>query len=211
MDEFYLRASVAEYSRKTVQERLNRGNSGNVSLRYQSGLLITPSGLPSGTVEPDQIVYLDMTGSHGSELRPSSEWRIHRDIYQMRPEFAAVIHVHSPFAVSLACLRKHIPAFHYMVAVAGGDSIRCADYATFGSQALSEHVLAALSGRRACLIANHGMVACGRDLRQALSLAIEVESLCEHFWRASLMGDPVLLTDAEMAEALIKFQDYGVR
>lgn len=211
MSETTLRTAVAETSRRTVAERLNRGSSGNVSSRCGDGFLVTPSGFPSDQIQPGQVVRVAMDGSHAGELPPSSEWRIHRDIYAARPEVEAVVHVHSPFAVSLACLRRDIPPFHYMVAVAGGQDIRCAGYATFGTQALSDHVLAALSGRKACLMANHGLVATGRSLDHALALAIEVESLCEQYWRASLMGEPVLLSDAEMAEAVAKFAGYGLR
>lgn len=209
MDEQALRISIAEASRLTVIERLNRGSSGNVSARCDGGFLVTPSGLPSAGIDPEQVVRMTMTGAWTGELPPSSEWRIHRDIYQARPEANAVIHVHSPFAVSLACLRRDIPPFHYMVAIAGGKDIRCAGYATFGGQTLSDHVLAALAGRHACLMANHGMIALGRDLARAVALAVEVESLCEQFWRASLMGEPILLGDAEMDEVLAKFQGYG--
>jgi L-fuculose-phosphate aldolase len=209
--ELELRAAVAETSRQTVAERLNRGSSGNVSARCGNGFLVTPSGLPSDAIRPEQVVAVDMAGQATGDLPPSSEWRIHRDIYAARPEANAVVHVHSPFAVSLACLRRAIPPFHYMVAVAGGANIRCADYAIFGSQDLSDHVLAALDGRRACLMANHGLVAVGRTLDLALALAIEVESLSEQYWRASLMGEPVLLSEAEMAEALAKFAHYGMR
>ncbi|TCJ18189.1 class II aldolase [Parasulfuritortus cantonensis] len=211
MPESALRHSVAETSRLTVVERLNRGSSGNVSARWDDGFLITPSGLPSAEVRPDQVVRMTMAGDAEGDLAPSSEWRFHRDLYSARPEVNAVVHVHSPFAVSLACLRRAIPPFHYMVAVAGGKDIRCAGYATFGSQALSDLVVAAMTDRRACLMANHGLVAVGPDLRLALALAVEVESLCEQYWRASLMGDPVQLSDAEMDEALAKFANYGLR
>lgn len=211
MDENTLRLAVADTARQTVAERLNRGSSGNVSARFGDAFLITPSGLASTAIGPEQIVRMTLAGEHDSPLPPSSEWRIHRDIYAARPDAGAVVHVHSPFAVSLACLRRGLPSFHYMVAMAGGRDIRCSDYALFGSQALSDHVLAALDGRRACLMANHGMVAIGRTLELALALAVEVESLCEQYWRASQMGDPVLLTDAEMDEALVKFQHYGLR
>ena len=211
MDEITLRHTITETARRTVAERLNRGSSGNVSARFGDGFLVTPSGLPADAIEPGEIVAVDLAGHPTGALPPSSEWRIHRDIYRARPDVNAVIHVHSPFAVSLACLRRGIPAFHYMVATAGGHDIRCCDYATFGSQALSDHVLAALADRRACLMANHGMVAVGRTLELALALAIEVESLCEQYWRASLMGQPVLLTGTEMDEALAKFAHYGLR
>jgi L-fuculose-phosphate aldolase len=209
MDKQALRRAVAEASRATVEAGLNRGSSGNVSARCAGGFLVTPSGLPSAGVEPGQVVFVDMHGHALGGLPPSSEWRIHRDIYAARPEAGAVAHVHSPFAVSLACLRRDIPAFNYMVAVAGGKDIRCAGYATFGTQALSDHVLAALAGRKACLMANHGLVAVGSDPARAVALAMEVETLCEQFWRASLLGEPALLSDAEMDEVLEKFRSYG--
>jgi len=209
MNEKDLRNAVSNASRMTVLERLNRGSSGNVSVRYDKGFLVTPSGLPSAEVAPEQVVAVDMAGHPAGTLPPSSEWRIHRDIYRSRPGVGAVVHVHSPFAVSLACLRRDIPPFHYMVAVAGGTDIRCAAYATFGSQALSDHVLAALDGRKACLLANHGLVAVGENVEKGVALAVEVESLCEQYWRASLLGEPVLLTASEMDEALAAFKGYG--
>jgi L-fuculose-phosphate aldolase len=209
MDETELRSQVAATSRATVTAGLNRGSSGNVSARWREGFLITPSGLASAGLAAGQIVGMDMDGGWQGGLPPSSEWRFHRDLYRARPDVGAVVHVHSPFAVSLACLRRDIPAFHYMVAVAGGKDIRCAEYALFGSQALSDHVLTAMAGRRACLMANHGLVAVGADLERALALAVEVETLCEQFWRASLMGDPVLLSDAEMEAVQEKFAGYG--
>jgi len=142
-------------------------------------------------------------------MKPSSEWRFHRDIYAAFPEAGAIVHAHSPFAVALACLRRDIPPFHYMVAMAGGSDIRCARYATFGSQALSDAVLEALGDRRACLMANHGLVAWGRSLAGALALAVEVEALCGQYLRCLQVGEPVLLSDAEMAEVIEKFKDYG--
>lgn len=209
MNESTLNVEVARASKESVVAGLNRGSSGNVSARCGEGFLVTPSGLPSAEVRPEQVVYMTLSGEYEDGLAPSSEWRFHRDIYVSRAEVGAVVHVHSPFAVSLSCLRCDIPAFHYMVAVAGGKDIRCAGYATFGTQALSDKVLLALEGRQACLMANHGLIATGPTLDRALALAIEVESLCEQFWRASLMGEPVLLTDTEMDEALDKFSGYG--
>lgn len=207
--EWEVRLRVAAASRATVDEGLNRGTSGNVSARFGDAFLVTPSGLPSAGVAPEQIVRLDMDGRWDGPYPPSSEWRIHRDIYRAYPEAGAVVHVHSPFAVSLACLRRGIPAFNYMVAVAGGRDIRCADYATFGTQALSDHILVALDGRRACLMANHGQVAYAADLERAIALAVEVECLCEQYWRASLLGEPVLLDEAEMDVVLERFKGYG--
>ncbi len=210
MDELNLRKQVAETSARTVQERLNRISSGNVSARFDGGFLVTPSGVPSAEVRPEQVVFVEMDGTWQGNLRPSSEWRFHRDLYAARPEVGAVVHVHSPFAVSMACLRRGIPPFNYMIAAAGGKTIPCADYATFGTQALSDNILAAMGDLRACLMANHGQVAVGRDLPQALAVAIEVEALCEQYWRACQLGEPVLLTDAEMDEAISAFSGYGV-
>jgi L-fuculose-phosphate aldolase len=211
MDEQTARAALAEAARRTVALGLNSGSAGNVSLRFGEGILITPSGLPNDTLTAEQMVWMELDGHWRGPLKPSSEWRIHRDLYRARPEVGAVVHAHSPYAVSLACLRRHIPPFHYMVAAAGGRDIPCADYATFGTQALSDAVLTALTGRRACLMANHGQVAVGPDVEAALALAVEVEELAAQFWRASLMGQPVLLTDAEMDEVLARFRDYGQR
>jgi len=211
MNQTELRAALAETARQSARQGLNPGSSGNVSTRLSEGFLVTPSGLPNDSLQAGQMVAVDMEGRPSGDLKPSSEWRIHRDIYRARPEVHAVVHAHSPYAVSLACLRRDIPPFHYMIAAAGGKDIRCAGYATFGTQALSDNVLAALQDRRACLMANHGLVAVGADLDTALSLAMEVEELCAQYWRASLMGEPVLLDDAEMDEVLERFRHYGQR
>lgn len=211
MNEADLRAALAETARQTVRHGLNKGSSGNVSVRLREGFLITPSGLPNDTLEPAQMVFVEMAGQASGSLKPSSEWRIHRDIYRARPEVNAVVHAHSPHAVSLSCLRRGIPSFHYMVAAAGGKDIRCAAYATFGTQALSDAVLSVLQDRRACLLANHGLVAVGASLDAALALAGEVEELCAQYWRAKLMGEPVLLSDAEMNKVLERFRHYGQR
>lgn len=211
MNEAALRATLAETARETTRQGLNPGASGNVSVRFGEGFLVTPSGLPNAALDAGQMVFVTMDGAAHGALKPSSEWRIHRDIYRARPELAAVVHAHSLHAVSLACLRRAIPPFHYMVAAAGGKDIRCAAYATFGTQALSDAVLAALDGRRACLMANHGQVAAGARLEDALALALEVEALCAQYWRACLMGEPVLLDDAEMDVVLEQFRDYGQR
>jgi L-fuculose-phosphate aldolase len=188
---------------------LNRGTSGNLSIRHRSGFLVTPSGLRPADLTAKVMVAVDADGHWGPGARPSSEWRFHHDIYRMRHDVGAVVHVHSPFATALACQRRDIPAFHYMVAVAGGDTIRCARYATFGTQALSDHVVAALADRMACLLANHGMIAVGADLDGALAMAIEVEALAEHYWRTLQGGKPVLLGKAEMARVIAKFRTYG--
>jgi L-fuculose-phosphate aldolase len=188
---------------------LNQGASGNVSARSQDGFIITPSGRDMAGLGALDMVPMDGEGRPPEGLKPSSEWRFHRDIYAAFPAARAVVHAHSPFAVALACLRRDIPAFHYMVALAGGTDIRCAGYATFGTQALSDGVIAALQGRRACLMANHGLVAWGSNPERALALAMEVEALCGQYLRCLQVGEPVLLTDAEMAEVLERFRDYG--
>lgn len=188
---------------------INRGKSGNVSARARGGFLVTPSGLPYEQTRPADIVSIDVSGKATGRREPSSEWRFHHDIYKHRPECGAIVHTHSSFAVTLACLRMEVPAFHYMVAVAGGNSIRCAPYATFGTQELSDHALAALDGRKACLLANHGLIALGSDLEAALALAVEVEALCEQYWRTLQVGKPTILSDEEMRRVLDKFRTYG--
>jgi L-fuculose-phosphate aldolase len=188
---------------------LNRGKSGNVSARVDDGFLVTPSGLAYETTRADDIVAMTLDGESRGARPPSSEWRFHRDIYARRPEVAAIVHAHSPFATTLACLGRDIPAFHYMVAVAGGKDIRCAAYATFGTQQLSDHALSALDRRKACLLANHGMIALGESLADALALAVEVEALAEQYWRALQIAPPNLLSDAEMDVVLQKFATYG--
>jgi len=211
MNESLLPEQVAETARRSVALGLNQGTSGNVSARSPGGFLITPSGRDLAVLGAAGIVPVDMDGNAPAAMKPSSEWRFHRDIYAAFPEARAVVHAHSPFAVALACLRRDIPPFHYMVAMAGGTDIRCAAYATFGTQALSDAVIKALQGRRACLMANHGLLAWGRGLHGALALALEVEALCAQYLRASQVGAPVLLSAAEMAEVLEKFKDYGAR
>lgn len=190
---------------------INQGRSGNLSARVPGGLLITPSGIAYGEMRPGDIVAMDLDGAWEGGLEPSSEWHFHLGILAARAEAGAVLHAHPPFATSLACLRRDIPAFHYMVAVAGGDSIRCAPYATFGTEALSRNAIAALAGRRACLLANHGMIAIGADLDAALDLAVEVETLAAQYWRALQIGDPVLLPADEMARVLDRFASYARR
>jgi L-fuculose-phosphate aldolase len=188
---------------------LNRGTAGNVSVRAGDGFHITPTGMPYASLTADDIPLMALDGTHRGQRKPSSEWRFHRDLYASRPEVCAVLHAHSPFAVSLACLRREIPPFHYMIARFGGDTIRCADYAIFGSQELSTAALQAMTGRSACLLANHGLLVAGRDLAEALALAIELEELCEQYWRACQLGQPILLTPEEMRAVREKFAGYG--
>lgn len=188
---------------------LNKGTAGNLSVRHGAGFLITPSGMDYAALEPADIPWMGLDGRVEGRREPSSEWRFHRDIYAARPEAGAILHAHSPFAVSLACLRREIPPFHYMIARFGGDTVRCSAYALFGTQALSDTALAALEGRSACLLANHGMLVFGKNLKQALDLGVELEALCEQYWRACQLGEPVLLNQEEMAEVLERFKGYG--
>ena len=209
MTELLLRRQIISTAVRMNALGINRGTSGNVSARWKSGFLVTPSGLAYEKTKPADIVFVDANGQPSGKREPSTEWRFHHDIYRTRKEGMAVVHTHSSFATTLACLRMEVPAFHYMIAVAGGNSIRCAPYATFGTQALSDHALAALEDRRACLLANHGVIALGADLEAALALAVEVESLCEQYWRALQIGKPVVLADEEMAVVIDKFRTYG--
>jgi L-fuculose-phosphate aldolase len=208
-----LRSAVIATALAMNVRGINRGKSGNVSARLPGaggdGFLVTPTGLAYEDTTPEDIVPVTLEGEARGSRLPSSEWRFHRDIYRARPEVNAVVHTHAPFATTLACLSRGVPAFHYMVAVAGGRDIRCAPYATFGTQELSENALAALEGRRACLLAHHGMIAVGASLSAALALAVEVESLAEIYWRALSIGPPPTLTDAEMDVVLEKFRTYG--
>ena len=203
-----LRRALIATARSMNGLGINQGTSGNVSARAGKGFLITPSALPYDKTTPDDIVAVALDGTAKGRRRPSSEWRFHRDIYAVRPEAGAIVHTHATFATTLACLGKPIPRFHYLVAMAGGDDIRCAPYATFGTQELSNHALAALKGRKACLLANHGMIAVGADLESALALAVEVESLARQYWQALQAGKPKLLTRKQMVEVLEKFADY---
>ena len=188
---------------------INQGSAGNISVRFEEGFLITPSGMPYEQLQPEHIVFIDMDGNSRDPLAPSSEWRMHRDIYANRSEAGAVLHAHSIFATALSCLRLDIPAFHYMVAVAGGSNIRCADYALFGTQALSDNMLAALDERRACLLGTHGMICYHDNLDLALWLGIEIETLAKQYWHARQAGDPVILDDTQMNEVLERFKSYG--
>lgn len=206
-----LRRDIIATLRWLEKRRLYSGSSGNVSVRGGSGFLITPTGIPCDETKSADIVDMTLEGKPRGRLLPSSEWRFHRDIYRGRKEINAIVHTHSPFATALSCLRRDIPPFHYMVAKAGGDTIRCARYATFGTKELSQNALKALDGRRACLLANHGVIAAGTDLAAARRLAEEVEAICEQLWRALQMGKPVLLPKAEMARVIEKFKTYGVQ
>ncbi len=207
-----LAATVLVTARAMNASGINRGSAGNVSARCAPGdgaFLVTPTGMAYAACSADDMVRVGADGTASGRRKPSSEWRFHRDIYAARPEAGAVVHTHSPFATALACQEQGIPAFHYMVARFGGADVRCADYATFGTQELSDAIIRALEGRNACLMAHHGMVVFGRDCEQALALAVELETLSEQYWRVLQLGTPKLLSDEEMQRVLVKFAGYG--
>ena len=209
MTELQLRKDILSTAMAMNALGINRGTSGNVSARWKNAFLITPSGKRYEDCKASDMVRVDAAGKPHGKWAPSSEWRFHHDIYRSRGDAQAIVHAHSSFATTLACLGKDVPAFHYMIAVAGGSSIRCAPYATFGTQKLSDHALKALAGRKACLLANHGMIAVGENLQKALSLSVEVEALCEQYWRALQIGKPRILPAREMNTVIRKFRDYG--
>ena len=201
---------VARAARRMHEVGLSPGTSGNVSARRDGHVWITPSGVPYAELFPERIVSMTLDGAVvETGGTPSSEWRLHLGIYRARPGVGGIVHTHSPYATALACLREEIPAFHYMVAVAGGAPIRCAPYATYGTPALAHHAVAALEDRRACLLANHGVVALGATPAQALHLAQEVEALARQYVLARQVGDPIILDDDEMQRVLERFADYG--
>ena len=208
-----LREALVQTYAEMIRRGLNQGTAGNCSVRCPQAnrFLVTPSGMPLEAMTPDAMVLMDTGGDVVGEGKPSSEWRFHRDILQARPDVGAVVHTHSVAATALACLRQGIPAFHYMVAVAGGADIRCAPYALFGTQELSNAALEALENRKACLMANHGVIALGNDLSQALNLAQEVETLAQQYLASKQFGEPVLLSQAQMQQVFEQFRDYGYK
>jgi L-fuculose-phosphate aldolase len=205
-----LRESVVLGCRELTRRGLTYGKSGNISVRRdERSFYVSPTGMPYESLAPDDIPLVDLEGRWVGSRRPSSEWRFHRDILKARGEIGAIVHTHSPKATSLACTGRGIPAFHYMVAVAGGADIRCAPYHTFGSQELSDAAVEALKGRLACLLANHGVIALGTDLNGALSLAGEVEDLAAKYCVALTVGDIRILDGLEMERVIDKFRTYG--
>ena len=210
-DAYRVRQSIVEAARSLDALGLTQGTSGNIALRWEDGLLITPSGLPYARMSPDDIVFMRLDGSFEHPLKPSSEWRFHRDILARRPEVNAVVHAHPVYCTAFAMCRREIPAVHYLIAAAGGPTVRCAPYATFGTEELSAHALAALEDRTCCLLANHGMIATGPDLEKALWLAVELETLCRQYAVALQVGTPVVLPDDEIARNVEKFRSYGLK
>jgi L-fuculose-phosphate aldolase len=208
VNEADLRTRLLVTARAMNDRGLNQGTSGNVSVRCGAGFLITPSALAYDRCEPDDLVWLDGAGTATGHRRPSSEWRMHHDIYHQYPEAGCILHAHSLHCTALACLERSIPPFHYMVAVAGGTTIPCARYAPFGTQDLSGAVIEVLHDRRAALLAHHGMVCHAADLDGLLALAIEVETLARMYLLALSVAEPPLLGPTEMAEVLRRFADY---
>jgi L-fuculose-phosphate aldolase len=204
-----LRKAVIKTCLAMNEEGINQGTSGNVSVRTDEGFLITASGIPYAKMKPEHIVEMDLEGGYRGEYFPSTEWRMHMDIFKARPEAKAIVHVHSTYATAIACLRKDIPAFHYMIGVTGGNSLRVSDYAQFGTQALSDTMLEAMKDRSGCLLANHGQICFGDTLDKALWRAGEIEALSQQYWAALLAGKPVILDDAEMTSVLKRFGSYG--
>lgn len=206
-----VRNAIVEAMRQLIALGLSQGTAGNISVRHGDGFLVTPSGIAAELLEPDDIVPMTMAGTHDHPLVPSSEWRFHRDILMARPELHAVVHAHPTYCTAFAICGREIPAVHYMIAAVGGPTIRCAPYAPYGTQELSDHALAALDGRSGCLLANHGMIAAGPDLAKALWLAVEMEALCRQYAVALQVGTPVVLSDAEIARTVERFRSYGPR
>jgi len=209
LNDLELRRQVIKTCLKMNASGINQGMSGNVSVRTDKGFLITASGIPYHEMKPRHIVEMDFDGGYRGQYLPSTEWRMHMDIFRQRSEAKAIVHTHSIHATALACLRKNIPSFHYMVAVGGGTTIRCSDYAEFGTQALSDTMLKALEGRTACLLANHGQIVFGPSLDKALWLAGEVETISHQYWAALQAGKPAILSEAQMTSVLSRFKTYG--
>ena len=200
------RQALIAAARRMQALELSPGTAGNLSLRAGDAMLITPSALPYDNLTPEMIPRMRLEdGMVEGRYRPSSEWRFHRDIYRARPEVGAVIHNHAPYATGLAIARREIPACHYMIARFGGAPIRCAPYALFGTEELSKHVLAALRGRSACLLANHGCLVTGPTIAAAMDAAVELEALAKHFLLSLDAGGPVLLSDDEIVAAIRQF------
>jgi L-fuculose-phosphate aldolase len=213
-EERALRQGIIEACRTMNATGINQGTSGNISARYADMLLITPSGVPYEEMSPENIAAMPIKREYGSwigPMRPSSEWRFHLDIVRARPEVGAVVHAHSPYATALAICGREIPAMHYMIAAAGGPSVRVAPYATYGTKELSDNALAALEGRSCCLLANHGMIATGPTLKRAMWLAVELETLARQYYLSLGIGGPQILSDDEVAHVIERFKDYGPR
>ena len=208
-DELTLRTEIVDSCRRMNSLGINKGTAGNISARYGDGFLISPTGVPYDKLTPDMVVAMNWDATFEGDILPSSEWRFHRDILKARPDFSAVVHTHSTAATTVSILEKDIPAIHYSIASAGGPSIRCAPYEIFGSQELADRVVTALHGRRACLMAHHGVIAAHVSIARALALAVTVEELAEQYLMCLPLGEPPILSDAQIAVVLEKFKTYG--
>ena len=207
-----VRENLLNITNKLLKAGLNHGATGNSSCRDGGDFLITPTGVDSSKLTPDMMVRMNLSDKLSqpeSKYKPSSEWQFHQAILEKYPDINAVIHTHSVFASTLSSLGQDIPAFHYMVAVAGGDSVRCAPYAMFGTKELSDNILEASQDRKACLLSNHGLVAIGKDLNEAFNIAEEVEHLSRLFVEAKKIGEPKLLSNKQMSEVLNRFNSYS--
>ena len=211
MNEQQGREAVVAAAREMERLGLNHGSAGNVSARCVARALLTPSGVASADLTPDSIarMALDSTGSYDGPLPPSSEWRFHLDIYRARPDVVAIIHLHSPYATTLATMRREIPACHYMIAAFGGPTVRCVDYAPYGTAELSHLVVAGLEQRDGVLMANHGAIVTGDTMKRALWRAVELEALAQVYYLAKLAGGPVILSDDEIMRTVERFRNYG--
>ncbi len=209
-DELDKRQAIIDACRRMNALGINQGTSGNISVRHVDGLLVTPTSVPYDDMTPDQIVFMTMDGAHAPTQKPSSEWRFHRDILKSRPDVNAVVHAHPAYCTILAIMGMAIPPVHYMIAAAGGDSIRCAPYATFGTEELSKHAVRALEGRLACLLDHHGMIAIGKTLDKAMWLAVEVETLARQYHGCLQIGQPPLLPSDEIERVRQRMAGYGL-
>ncbi len=206
-----LRRQIIDTCLEMNEAGINQGTAGNVSVRFGDGMLLTPTGIPYREMQPSDIVYMHADGTVDGGTAPSSEWRFHLAIINARPEVGAVVHAHAIYSTTIAIMGYDIPALHYQIGVAGGNTIRCARYATYGTQELSDSALEALEGRSACLLAHHGIIATGPDLKKALWLAVEVETLARQYYYTLTLGGPPLLDDAEIDRVLEKFKTYGLQ
>lgn len=209
-DELAKRQAIIDACRRMNALGINQGTSGNISVRHVDGLLVTPTSVPYEAMTPDQIVFMTMDGAHAPAQKPSSEWRFHRDILKSRSDVNAVVHAHPTYCTILAIMGMEIPPVHYMIAAAGGDSIRCAPYATFGTAELSEHAVRALEGRLACLLDHHGMITIGKTLDKAMWLAVEVETLARQYHGCLQIGQPPLLASDEIERVRQRMAGYGL-
>ena len=199
---------IIKFAKMLNDKKLSALRSGNVSIRYKNGFLITPSGQKYSSLKVKDIVFVNLKGEFNNKQKPSSEWRFHQDIYISKTNAKAIVHSHSTNATALSTHNKKIPSFHYMVALAGGSDIKCAKYATFGTRELSKNILKALKNRFACLIANHGQITFGSSLAEAFELAEEVDNLAKQYIKALILGRPKLLSLNEMKKVLNKSKTY---